>query len=590
MNKTMTTLRSIAAIALSAAALASQAKDLKTEITVDRTIVPVEREATRLGSLTPQLLSSPVTMRRLSLADYTNPAEITRSASTLEPAAYGETFVLSPYKGYAALGYFPTFNIGASAGYKFIDNSRTRLGAWLQYDGYSYKPSGDGDSNGNYGNNTVSVGASLDQRVGSKSSLGVHAAYTFADLRLPDEFLNNRQNVNAFDADLSWWSRAGLVGYHAKASFSHFGYGKDMTLNIADENPDGYIATPYKAASENRFNFNGGIGFFGSSVAPRGGIEVSADFISRSNGLETIAKETRPDYFVNFAAPIAAGTLGIVSVTPYYAFHSGRLHGRIGAKIDLSVGGEGKKFHIAPAVMLDWNVASQLAIYARINGGEQLNSLRSLYDYCPFVGGLWQYQRSHVPVTADLGFNIGSFKGLSARLFGGYAIANDWLMPQFAEINTPSSQTLGLTNYGAYDLKGWHAGIGFSYDWRSIVKADLSAETASNDETKAYYLWRDRAKYGINASVEAKPIKALKIAVGYQLRTDRHNYFNVKDEIFQPIDLKSVSDLSVSASYAVTDAFTVFARGENLLNRRYFLVTAIQSQGIKGLIGVSYKF
>lgn len=588
MNKTMTTLRSIAAIALSAATLASQAKDLKTEITVDRTIVPVEREATRLGSITPQFLTSPVTMRRLSLADYTDPAEITRSASTLEPAAYGETLALSPYKGYAALGYFPTFNIGASAGYKFIDNSRTRLGAWLQYDGDSYKPSGDAE--GNYANNTVSVGASFDQRVGSKSSLGVHAAYTFADLRLPDQFLNNRQNVNAFDADLSWWSRAGLVGYHAKAAFSHFGYGKDAMLNTLTAQTGNYETSLFKAASENRFNINAGIGFFGSSAAPRGGIEISADFITRSNGLENIAKETRPDYFVNFASPISAGTLGVVSVTPYYAFHSGRVHGRIGAKVDLSVGGEGKKFHIAPAVMLDWNVASQFAIYAHVNGGEQLNSLRSLYDYCPLVGGLWQYQRSHIPVTADLGFNIGSFKGFSARIFGGYAIANDWLMPQNAVTRYQETETAMLTNYGTYDLKGWHAGIGFSYDWRSIVKADVSAETASNDETKAYYLWRDRAKYVINASVEARPIKALKIGVGYQLRTDRHNYLNVRDESFQPIDLKSVSDLSVSASYAITEAFTVFARGENLLNQRHYLLTEIEAQGIKGLIGVSYKF
>ena len=589
----MMTIRKITAIALSAAAFAAQAKDLKTEITVDRTVVPVEREATRLGSLTPQLLSSPVNMRRLSLADYNDPAQITRSASTLEPAAYGESFALSPYKGYAVLGYFPTFNIGASAGYKFIDNSRTRLGAWLQYDGYSYKPTSESAQNGNYANNTASVGLSFDQRVGSKSSLGFHASYTFADLRLPDEMLNNRQNVNAFDADLSWWSRAGLVGYHAKAAFSHFGYGKDVNLQyepLLDSDPDFITDSYYKAASENRFNFNAGIGFFGSSVAPRGGIELSADFISRSNGLENTPKELHPDYFVNFVSPLSAGTLGVVSVTPYYAFHGGRVHGRIGAKIDLSVGGEGKKFHIAPAVMLDWNVASQFAVYARINGGEHLNSLRSLYDYCPFVGGLWHYQRSHIPVTADLGFNIGPFKGFAARLFGGYAVANDWLMPQLAELRTPVPTIAPVVNYGAYDLKGWHVGIGFSYDWRSIVKADVSAETASNGETNAYYLWRDRAKFVINASVEAKPIKALTVGVGYQLRTDRHNYLNVKDENFQPIDLNSVSDLRVSASYAVTDAFTVFARGENLLNQRYSLVPTIEAQGIKGLLGISYKF
>ena len=104
----------IAAIALTTA-LSAPAEDLKTEITVDRTIVPVEREASRIGSLTPRLLSSPVTMKQLTLADYTDPAAITRSIPTLDPASYADTLALSPYRGYASLGYFPAFNLGASA-------------------------------------------------------------------------------------------------------------------------------------------------------------------------------------------------------------------------------------------------------------------------------------------------------------------------------------------------------------------------------------------------------------------------------------------------------------------------------------------
>ncbi len=575
----------IAALALSAV-ITSQAKDLKTEITVDRTIVPVEREAHRLGSLSPQLLPSQVRQRKLSLADYTDPAEITRSASTLGPAAYADTFALSPYRGYASLGYFPVFNLGASAGYKLIDNSRTRLGAWLQYDGMSYKPSGE-NAQGHYSDNTVAVGASLDQRVGSKSSLGARIAYSYAAIGLPDRFTNDSQNANIFDADLSWWSRAGLVGYHLKANFSHFGYGKDVLFSEADN------AASAKAASENRFTFNAGIGYFGSSASPRAGLEVSADFISRSNGYEQIEIADGVSSFSPSFAPVSAGTLGVVSLTPYYAFNAGRVHGRIGAKIELSVGGNDKKFHIAPAVMLDWNVASQFAVYARFNGGEHLNSLRSLYDYCPFVGGMWQYNRSHIPVTADLGINVGPFTGFSARLFGGYAKANDWLMPQFAALMSKDGQNyVNATNYGACDIDGWHAGIGFSYDWRSIVKADVSAETASNGNDKAYYLWRDRAKYVINASIEVKPIKPLSLGIGYQLRTDRHNYLfdGTGDSDDISIKLRSISDLSFSASYAFSDALSVFARGENLLNRRYNLVTDIEAQGIKGLVGVAYKF
>lgn len=559
--------------------LAAQAKDLKTEITVDRTIVPVEREASRLGSLTPKLLSSPVTLRSLTPVDYTESAQLTRTSPVLDPAANGDRLSLTPYRGYAAIGYFPTFNLGASAGYRFIDTDRTRLGAWLQYDGYSYKPSDEGS--GSYSNNSLSVNARLEQRVGSSSALSASLGYSFSAIGFPDSFARTKQSVNDVDFNLSWWSRTGAVSYHAHASFDHFGFGKDEYLSD-------YISDiPVAPASENRFILKGGIGYLGSSAAPRGGIELSFDFISRNNGYELVDEQIAIDRFLTSAAPVTDGTLGVISLTPYFAVNGGDVHGRIGAKIEVSTAGAGKKFHIAPAVMLDWNAASQLAIYTTVEGGERLNSLRSLFNYCPFISGAWQYQRSHVPFTWDFGMNIGPFTGFSAKIFGGYAAANDWLMPQYAYL--PLSTWTGFTNFGYYNLKSWHAGVGLSYDWRSKVKVNATAETAPNDVDKSYYLWRDRAKYVVSADIEVRPVEALKIAVGYELRACRRNYaWNTLT--YEAIDLGNVSNLSVDASYAVNDAFTVFARGENLLNRRYNLITDIEAQGTKGLVGVSYKF
>lgn len=562
-----------------ALSLAAQAKDLKTEITVDRTIVPVEREASRLGSLTPKLLSSPVTLRSLTPVDYTEAVELTRTTPVLDPAAYGDRLSRSPYRGYAAIGYFPTFNLGASAGYRFIDTDRTRLGAWLQYDGYSYKP--EDDESGSYSNNSLSVNARLEQRVGSSSALSASLGYSFSAIGRPDNFAETKQSVNDVDFNLSWWSRTGAVSYHAHADFDHFGFGKDGYLS------DFAADAPVAPASENRFTVKGGIGYLGSSVAPRGGVELAFDFLSRSDGYELVDEQIAVESYLTKAAPVADATLGVVSLTPYYAFNGGKVHGRIGAKVELSCGGIGKKFHIAPAVMLDWNAASQFAIYTTVEGGERLNSLRSLFGYCPFISGIWQYQRSHVPVTWDLGMNIGPFTGFAVKIFGGYAAANDWLMPQYATL--PSATTAGFTNFGYYDLKAWHAGIGLSYDWRSKVKVDVTAETAPNDVDKSYYLWRDRARYVVNAGIEVRPVDALKIGVGYELRACRRNYA-WDTATYEAIDLGNVSDLCLNASYAVNDAFTVFARGENLLNRRYNLITDIQSQGIKGLIGLSYKF
>ncbi len=581
-------------------AISAQSKDLKTEITVDRTVVPVEREAVRLGSLTPQLLSSPVNMRRLTLADYTETAPLTRSVPVLGPASYGDKLSLSPYKGYAALGYFPAFNLGASAGYKFVDTEHTRLGAWLQYDGYSYKPSDKTD--GSYANNTFTLGARLEQRVGKSSSFAASLGYTFAAIGKPDAFAEEKQNVNDFDINLSWWSRVKAISYHAHASFDHFGYGKD---GYVDNFKTFYHedTQPTRAASENRFTFKAGIGYLGSSASPRGGLELSADFLSRSNGVEIADIQYGVDEFYPIVQPISDGTLGVISLTPYYAFHGASVNGRIGAKVELSTGGTGKKFHIAPAVMLDWNAASQFALYANIEGGERLNSLRSLFGYCPFINSIWQYQRSHMPVSVEIGMNIGPFSGFSARIFGGYAVANDWLMPQSTTMFENGEPPLdcgpnfdcgpqrlySFTNFGYYDLKSWHAGVGLSYEWRSVVKVNATAETAPNDADKSYYLWRDRAKYVINASIEVRPVKALKIGVGYELRAGRRNYAS-NDIGAVALRLANVSNLGVNASYDINESITVFARGENILNRRYELVTDIEAQGVKGLIGATYKF
>ncbi len=563
---TMTINRYIAAMAIAASATAAvNGQNLKTEITVDRTIVPVEREASRLGSLVPRMLPMKVNQRQLTQADYSEASGITRSAVTLSPAAYADTFALSPYKGYASIGYFPAFNLGASAGYRFISNDRTRLGAWLQYDGCSYKPSlADEPHDGSYKDNTFTVGVRLDQKVGSRSVFGADLAFTHSATGLPDAFINNSQHADIFDVALSWNSRLRTLGWYADAAFSHFGYGGDNKL----------FDDAFKLAADNRITVKGGVAYYGASQYARGGIDIAADFLSRSNGEEINFAEHK------FVDP--AGTLGVVSLTPYYGVVSEKASARIGARIDLSTGGEGKKFHIAPSVMLDWNPSRQFAVYARINGGEQLNSLRSLFDYCHFMPGMFQYQRSHIPVVADLGINIGPFTGFSARIFGGYAVANDWLMPTVTRDANDY-----LLAYAPYDLKGWHAGVGLGYECR-FVKADVSAETASHNGDKAYYLWRDRAKYVLRGAVDVRPIEALTVGVSYELRSGR-NYCDDWSG-FNEIDLRSVSNLGLKASYTFTPAFTVFANVENLLNHRYYQTVGIEAQGLKGLVGVAYKF
>lgn len=572
----MVNIRYILAGAVLAGTVAAQAKDLKTEITVDRTVVPVERQATRLGSVVPELYSPAIRHKALGLYEYGEASEILPSISRLEPMNYGDTLSLTPYRGYASVGYFPAFNLGASAGYRLINKASTRLGAWLQYDGYSYK---DFESHrhdydkldGSYKNNTVALGLHLDQRVGSKSRVSAGVTYSFAALTNPFYDKDFTQNRNDFAVNAAWWSRAGRFNYHVNVDFDRFAFSKDY------DKPNTMVSGIYKAAGETLLGFKAGLAYAADGVTPAWGLELAGDFLNQSAyGL---------DNFVNNDKP---GTHGIISLSPYYAFNAGEFHGRVGLKVDFMTGdkdtaptGDDASVRVAPDILIDYNATSQFAVFARISGGENFNTLRTMSQITPFIPSWQQYGRSNVPVTVDAGFNIGPFKGFAVSFFGGYAVANDWMMP-------------ARTGFLVEDVKGWHVGLKFDYSYGSLVEASASVETAaSGDQDKAYYLWRDRAKWAADASVTVRPIDKLSIDLGYKLRAQRSCY-NLSSKYtggrIDEISLGNVSDLSLGARYAITDAFSVFARGENLLNHRYDIISGVAAQGLKGLLGVSLKF
>lgn len=54
--------------------------------------------------------------------------------------------------------------------------------------------------------------------------------------------------------------------------------------------------------------------------------------------------------------------------------------------------------------------------------------------------------------------------------------------------------------------------------------------------------------------------------------------------------LGDLSNLYAGASYRITEAFTAFARFDNILNKRTQLMFGVPSQGFTGLFGVGYKF
>lgn len=563
-----------------------QAQDLKTELKGERKITPIEREANRPGFM-PRLYTPTPAKTDLRVTEYGSVSEITPGKVRLEPVAFMDTIAQTPYRGYASLGYFPSYNLGASAGYRFINTSATRLGGWMEFDGSSYDglmASGK-EPKGKYKSNAIAGGFRLDHRVDPKSLLTARIGGLYNHLSAPcygEEGKSMKMPFYNFGAGAEWWSSVGRLGYHASLGIDRFGYSLgDVPADFL--NP-GLGVTEIESPGETQFSFGAGAVYGNRESSMYGGLDIKGQLNHRNN-------------------ITTARNIGLIKFTPYFGFNGDKFQGHLGLNVDVQTGHDAKT-HLSPEVLLNWRAMPRFALYGKVTGGDRVNTYATAYDICMWANPASEHFISNIPADAVLGLNLGPFAGLSFELWAGYAAAKYWETQDVFHDYVMLGKSAWNALWVAGDMHGAHFGARVAYDYRGIVKAEVMAEaTPDYDEyDEGYYMWRDRAKFDLRASIAVSPIKPLDITASYNVRTGRHTfsygYCELSGEstgggfIYDPeeISLGRVSDLSFSASYKINSQFTVFGRAENVLGKRHWLSYGIQSPGVRGLVGLSYQF
>lgn len=533
------------------APLAASAQDINTEVVVDRTVTPVERAATRPAGLTPTLDLPAVLRKQLDMADFNSLASITRSYTRLDPAAGALTPAGSPYRGYVMAGYFPVYNLGISAGYRAIDSERMSLNVFGQFDGDRRKVLG--PICDNYGTYNIGViGADFGMLFGNRSRLTAGADFSAGAHSVPSR---SSQSLVGGTLEAGWNSAVGGLNYNASVRTELDSYGSFE-----------FDAIPFNiecpSVSQQRYTIGAGASLpLDTDMAL--GLDAEGDFIHSSRP----ASDSFTDY---------TSTLGAVALTPYFKNSSEYFHVRLGVKVDLGTGGHDSKVHVAPDVLLGWTPRMPLAVSARFGGGSVLNSIRSLRAISPYIEAVGGYGRSHVPFEAEGEVRVGPFAGFAASLVGAYAKADRWMMPD----------NLGdwMGYFDQCDISGWNAGVRLSYE-SARLHAAAHALMAPSKAEKAWYLWRDRAKYVIGAEAHYDINARLSVGAAYEFRGHREAY-----RYGSPFSLGACSDLSINGAYKITDRLGVHLNLENLLCRRYQIVPGIYSASLHGLAGISYKF
>lgn len=571
----------IAALALIPSTAAAQ--ELTQEVDVEHEVVPTHRDFSPLLQA-PSLQLSPLTLTPPAYSNRLTAAAVTPSAVTYAPAAWGDTLPTSPWRGYLTGGYWPAYHLDASAGYRVLDTDHTRLSVWGQLNGANYSWKGTENRR-----TQLAAGATLRQAVGRRSFIDAALTYRFASYNLPCiyegvlETIDTRwaQYANGVDFNAAWHSSARRVTYNVGLDYSYFGFRNEMPwrawpLYGSDERT-------LDPAREHVVKLTGDLRlpFTDTSTV---GLDASVAFSHTANASSPYFSTLYSGWLLSRDASY---NHALITAVPRYILTVGStLRADLGVRFDFSVN-SGTVMQVAPDAKVTWQPIDMLRITGKVSGERTLNTLESLFDINYLMAPSMAYKDSRVPLDVTGSILIGPRKAIYGELFGGWAKAKDWLMPQLQG---------SASFFAPQTISGWHAGVRLGARYKELATLEARFETAGQGYERGYYLWRDRAKYVAGARLTVTPIKPLDITVAYELRArraiiDAHlSLLPVIDENYSCVDLRNVSDIDLSATYRYTDRLSFFLTLDNLLSRHQLNLGGVNMEGFTGLIGAAWKF
>lgn len=538
------------ALGVLALGMTAAAQDLNTEITVNHEVVPEEQAATRLRIM-PQISLPKVDVGRLPAVAHYLPAQLSPFISPLGPASYLDQNVRYAYRGYAMLGYGPVYNLTGSVGYRCVESDRLTVDAYGQFNGISYTRNYrklpafmDGfDGKACFRRQSAALGANTRWTTGKGTLTGSvlydYIGYNYPILQLQMPPVTDKHIIDANLANVN-------VGWSAAQSGFDYSVGVDYSTIYMGKNN----------ANNNRIALNGATTWYTSS---KSAVNLELGFSMDHSSL--------------------THNKGILHVLPRYSFAVSKFRLRLGANVDVRAGNVafGPQVLIAPDIDVVWQPSTFFNIWGKVNGKIDDNYRGKLLDEQPYLLADFDAGMSRI-YNGDAGLTFGPLRGAAVQVFCGYTIAKDWYMPAI--------ETGYMT---PIDVKGFHWGAAFSYDWRRYVSTSIRLDMAQSprgDYGKGYAPWRDHAKLNLVYNLIVRPIDKLDIGVGYHLRAGRQKTLGEGKDL----NLCNISNLSASVSYRITPQWSAFVRGENLLNQNWYLGPAVPCQGIMGMVGASYKF
>jgi len=567
------------------------ADELNQTISIEKEEEVVEMKADKMPT-EPNAVEATVDSVRLEFSDRTVPVSVAPAILVRKPVRQADGFSFSTdNRGYAEFGMGNYLNMNGSAGYRFVDNGYTKLGAWLQHN----------STNGTIASSKKyfvedRIAVDLQHRIAAKGILTATAGYHFDKfnyyyyeknlLPLPDK----RQTTNEASVDLKWTSWTSRdFSYKVGGTYNFFG-NKLPFWDFIQESGQ-------KGLKEHYFSVFGGIEaeMFSDS---RLGIDLAYQQAIYTNALREAP--------YRFEDALRSTSNSLVTIAPYYLKQTETTELKIGARLDFS--NRGTTFRIAPDVRFSHVFSSRFGVELSATGGNTLNTMTEIASRNRYLNpSAVPHPNSYTLVDATARFNFGLWNGFSASPYVGFAVVKNALVPYvYGEFRFPIDDNwlyvlpdaiAGTVSYVGHDMNGVRAGVDFTYKFHEKVELRAGYMFTPQGVESGYISADDRPEHTVEASLRVTPIKQLDLYAGYSFRSGRvvMGKFVTVDETsvlteYSNGSLGAVSDFSFGATYRINRMFHVYAEGYNLFNRRWQDYLGMYSQKANFIVGVGVKF
>ncbi len=266
-------------------------------------------------------------------------------------------------------------------------------------------------------------------------------------------------------------------------------------------------------------------------------------------------------------------------MNPYYGLTLDNWKFRLGAHIDLGFS-HGESFLVAPDVSAELTLADHYKLYAKATGGRIKSDFTRMEELAPYTLINKNNRDSYEQLNASLGFQGSPINGMWFTIYGGYQKLKDDLFQEINQIDFPA------TVFANADTKNAYVGAKVQYDYKKIFDFSVATVyrnwTSKSDLTGAILF---KPKFDLEADFRLHPIQNLTLGVNYKFVKRNDN-----KDLDIALSVGDINKLSAYATYEFVKNLSVYAKMDNIFNKKYQYFYGYPIEGTNFIAGLSFKF